>query len=143
METTAEITEIGARWAEAERNGDAETLDALSTDDFTLVGPVGFVLPKEQWLARYRGGGLVTESLVWDEVAVRDYGAAAIAIGRQTQRAEFQGNRADGQFRTTHVFVRDPDGAWKLAGLHVGMLGGPPPFLSGGAPGPTAPPTAG
>ena len=30
--------------------------------------------------------------------------------------------------RTTHVFVHGADGSWKLAGLHVGMLGGPPPF---------------
>ena len=134
MDTTTEITEIGARWAQAEQAGDTEALDALSTDDFTLVGPVGFVLGKEQWLARYRGGGLVTESLVWDEVQVHDHGAAAVAIGRQTQRATFQGGRADGEFRTTHVFVRDADGAWKLAGIHVGMLGGPPPFLAGGPP---------
>ena len=132
MDTTAEITEIGARWAQAEQAGDTDALDALSTDDFTLVGPVGFVLGKQQWLGRYRGGGLRTESLEWDEVQVRDYGAAAVAVGRQTQRAEFQGNRADGQFRTTHVFVRDAEGAWKLASLHIGMLGGPPPFLSGG-----------
>jgi len=128
MDTTTEITQIGARWARAEQAGDTEALDALSTEDFTLVGPVGFVLDKQQWLGRYRGGGLVTESLVWDEVEVHDHGAAAVAIGRQTQRATFQGNRVDGQFRTTHVFVRDAGGAWKLASLHVGMLGGPPPF---------------
>jgi ketosteroid isomerase-like protein len=131
MDTTAEITEIGARWAQAEQDGDTEALDALAADGFVLVGPVGFVLDRQQWLGRFRGG-LTVESLGWDEVEVHDHGAAAVAIGRQTQRASFGGNRADGQFRTTHVFVRDAAGAWKLASLHVGMLGGPPPFLSGG-----------
>jgi ketosteroid isomerase-like protein len=128
MDITTEIQEVGARWADAEQRGDVPALDALTTDDFTLVGPVGFVLGKQQWLDRYRGGDLRTESLSWDEVAVRDYGDAAVAIGKQTQRAEYRGQRADGEFRTTHVFVRASDGSWKLAGLHVGMLGGPPPF---------------
>ena len=140
MDTTAEIIEIGTRWAQAEQAGDTATLDALAADGFTLVGPVGFVLDRQQWVGRYLGGALVTESLVWDEVQVHDHGAAVVAIGRQTQKATFQGNRADGRFRTTHVFVRDAAGAWKLASLHVGILGGPPPFLTGA---PQAGPPAG
>ncbi|MGH3376434.1 MAG: hypothetical protein ACRDP6_17015 [Actinoallomurus sp.] len=45
MEHTTEhrIRELGSRWAEAEQCGDVEALGALSTDDFTLVGPLGFV----------------------------------------------------------------------------------------------------
>ena len=133
MTTEAEILQIGVRWTDAEQRADVDALDALSTDDFTLVGPVGFVLDKQQWLDRYRSGAFRTDSLSWDEVSVRDYGTAAVAIGKQTQRAEFQGQRADGEFRTTHVFVKSGD-RWLLAGLHVGMLGGPPPFLAGGRP---------
>lgn len=133
MTTTDDILQSGARWAEAEQRGDVDALDALTTDDFTLVGPVGFVLDKQQWLGRYRSGAFRTDSLSWDEVTVRDYGSAAVAIGKQTQRAEFQGQRADGEFRTTHVFVTDGD-RWLLAGVHVGMLGGPPPFPAGGRP---------
>jgi ketosteroid isomerase-like protein len=135
MDITTEIAEWGARWTDAEERGDTAALDALTTDDFTLVGPVGFVLTKEQWLDRYRIGAFRTDSLSWDEVAVRDYGDAAVAVGKQTQRAEYQGTRADGEFRTTHMFVRGADGTWRMAGLHIGMLGGPPPFPAGGAPG--------
>jgi hypothetical protein len=39
------------------------TLDALTTDDFTLAGPAGFVPDKQQWLERYRHHDLVTHSL--------------------------------------------------------------------------------
>nr|WP_240948202.1 nuclear transport factor 2 family protein [Planosporangium mesophilum] len=118
---------MGSRWAEAEQRGDSDALGALSTDDFTLVGPLGFVLTKQQWLDRYRTGALVTHSLVWDEIEVRDYGDAAVAIGCHTQRAEYQGHSADGSFRATHVAVRR--GAdWLLAGVHLSPLGGPPPF---------------
>jgi ketosteroid isomerase-like protein len=126
MGIAEEIQEIGTRWADAEQRADSAALDALTTDDFTLVGPVGFVLDKQQWLGRYRGG-FAPEELTWDDVTVRGYGDAAVAVGRQTQKASFQGQRADGQFRTTHVFVRQDD-RWLLAGQHLSPIGGPPPF---------------
>jgi uncharacterized protein (TIGR02246 family) len=128
MSTETEIRELGERWVAAEQSGDVSTLDTLATPDFTLVGPLGFMLTKEQWLARYgEGGGLVTKSLVWDQVQVRDYGDTAVAIGVHTQEATFQGNPADGQFRATHIAVRR-DGRWALAGIHLSPIGGPPPF---------------
>src|SRR2546430_14414400 len=98
MGTTEEILELGRVWAAAEQRGDTETLDRLAAADFRLVGPVGFVLNREQWLERYRGGGLVTNSLAWEEVDVRDFGDTAIAIGIHDQEASFQGNPADGKF---------------------------------------------
>ena len=51
-----QLTDLDRRWTEAEVDGDATTLDGLATDDFTLVGPAGFVLGKQQWLDRYRDG---------------------------------------------------------------------------------------
>ena len=128
MSTETEILELGQRWATAEQAGDVSTLDTLAVPDFTLVGPLGFMLNKEQWLARYGdGSALVTKSLVWDQVSVRDYGDTAVAIGVHTQEASFQGNPADGQFRATHIAVRR-DGRWALAGIHLSPIGGAPPF---------------
>ena len=52
MSTTADqIDELGARWVAAEMTGDTDTLETIVTDDFRLVGPFGFVLDKDQWLA--------------------------------------------------------------------------------------------
>lgn len=123
-DTRTEILELGERWAAAERGADTATLDKLAAADFRLVGPFGFVLDKVQWLARYETGALHTGSLVWDEVEVRDFGQTAVAIGRHTQQATYQGQSADGQFRATHVFVRAGRG-WVLASQHL-SLGAPP-----------------
>jgi hypothetical protein len=57
-DTTTEIRELGRRWVDAELRGDADALAALSVADFTLVGPLGFVLTREQWLDRYRSGAV-------------------------------------------------------------------------------------
>jgi ketosteroid isomerase-like protein len=124
MNTTAQIMELGDRWAKAECAGDVETLAGLADDAFRLVGPFGFVLDKEQWLDRYRSGAFHTSSLDWDEVSVADHGDVAIAIGKQTQEAAYQGRPSNGEFRVSHVFARTPDG-WRLIGMHISQAAPP------------------
>jgi hypothetical protein len=92
-----------------------------------LVGPVGFILDKQQWLERYRGGGLRTKALAFEDAVTRVHGDTAIRIGRHVQEAEFQGRPVNGEFRATHIAVRD-GGRWRLAGVHLSPIGGPPPF---------------
>jgi ketosteroid isomerase-like protein len=124
-DTLDQVRDLGRRWAEAQQRRDADALGSLLTDDFKLVGPLGFALDKQQWLAKYRSGALVTRSVEWDEVDVRDYGQTAIAIGRASQQAEYQGHPADGRFRVTQVAVRLDD-RWALAGLHFSPIAEPP-----------------
>jgi hypothetical protein len=127
--TTAlqELDELDRNVTRAEIDGDVATLDALASDDFMLVGPVGFVLDKQQWLDRYRGGGLRTTALAFEDAVTRVHADCAIRIGRHVQEAEFQGRPVNGEFRATHVAVRDGD-RWRLAGVHLSPIGGPPPF---------------
>jgi ketosteroid isomerase-like protein len=120
--TDEQVRDLGRRWADAERRGDVAALEAMTTADFTLVGPRGFVLNKQQWLDRYRTGALVTRSLTWDEVEVRDYGSAAVAVGRHTQEAAYQGHPSDGSFRATHIYILQ-GGQWLLAGLQLSPIG--------------------
>ncbi|HEY1574514.1 MAG TPA: DUF4440 domain-containing protein [Pseudonocardiaceae bacterium] len=119
-----EIIRLGRQWAAAEQRGDTDTLDTLTTADFTLVGPLGFVLRKPEWLERYRTGGLVTRSLAWEDTTVREYGDTAVVVGRHTQRAEFRGTPVNGSFRATHIVVRQ-HGEWRLAGIHLSPIAPP------------------
>lgn len=123
MEHEQELTDFARRWAEAERRGDVAALDALLTDDFTAVGPRGFVLDKKQWLDRYASGVLVHDAFTWDEVTTRQYGRAAVAVGVQGQQSTFDGRDADGYFRMTQMIV-EVDGAWQLAAVHLSPTGG-------------------
>lgn len=125
--TDEQVRDLGARWVAAEEQGDVAALDDLSTEDFTMVGPVGFVLDRDQWLRRYHTGDLVTRRLSWDELTVRDYSDTAVVVGVHIQQATFQDNPVDGRFRGTHVAVRR-HGRWLLAGIHLSPIGGPPPF---------------
>ncbi|MGI8857712.1 MAG: nuclear transport factor 2 family protein [Thermomicrobiales bacterium] len=117
------LKELGQEWAGAELRGDTATLDHMLADDFVGIGPRGFMLTKEQWLARYQSGDLRQHAFTWDEVAVRMYGDAAVATGRQTQQGTFQGHDIAGQFRVTQVFVRQ-GGRWLLAALQLSPIAG-------------------
>jgi ketosteroid isomerase-like protein len=127
--TTAEaiLSQI-QRWVHAEIGGDADALDRLAAQDFALVGPVGFVLGREQWIDRYRRpDGLNMQSLEWTDTVVREFGDVVVVIGVQTQKAAYAGRRSDGRFRVTQVWVREV-GMWKLASLHYSTISGRPPF---------------
>ena len=123
--TTDPIALLGQRWAAAELAADSNALEPLLADDFLLVGPLGFMLDKAQYLGSRRSGDLKHESLVWEDVRVRAYGDAAVAVGSQTQRSTFQGRDASGRFRVTQVAVRYGD-HWKIVGLQYSPIAQPP-----------------
>lgn len=123
MDHDPELAQFARSWTEAERRGDTKTLDALLTDDFTAVGHRGFLLDKKQWLDRYDSGCLVHDAFTWDEVTIRQYGGAAVAVGIQGQQSIYDGRDADGYFRVTQTIVHE-DGAWKLAAVHLTPTGG-------------------
>ena len=121
------LEEFVAEWADAEQREDVAFLREALTDDFVGIGPLGFMLTKDQWLGRYEGG-LSYDSFAIDEVAVRFYGGAAVATCRQSQSGEFRGNDASGEFRATLIFA-EQERRWLLAGLHLSPIAGAPSFL--------------
>src|SRR6266516_3076075 len=99
-----QIREMAEAWADAERRNDADGLARILADDFVGVGPRGFLLTRDQWLARYRSGDLKNESFIWQDASARVHGETAIVIGRQTTRGTYQGHPLQGDFRTMLVF---------------------------------------
>ena len=126
-----QILDLGRRWADAELRAHVEALDGLLDADFVCVGPLGFVLNKEQYLGARRSGDLKQEAFGWQDVQVRVYGqAAAVAIGTEVQKTTYQGHDASGQFRATQVFARKGDG-WVMVSLHLSPIGQPPAWAGG------------
>jgi ketosteroid isomerase-like protein len=123
--THDQILELGQQWATAELRGDAEALGALLDTDFVCVGPLGFVLDREQYLAGRRSGDLQQQAFAWEGVRVRVYGEAAVAVGSQVQQTTYQGHDASGRFRVTQVYVRQAD-RWRMVSLHLSPIAQPP-----------------
>jgi Domain of unknown function (DUF4440) len=124
--TRAEITDLLTRFTEAQRLSDVDDLSGLLTEDFKLVGPLGFVVPKQEWLEQFRTGMLQIQSLEWDEIDIRTHAYAyfAIAIGRLTQAATYARKPTDGQFRVTAIAIGHGT-SWHLAGAHYSPIAAP------------------
>jgi uncharacterized protein (TIGR02246 family) len=126
---TGQLEKLVEDWAAAELHGDTTFLGRVLADDFVGVGPRGFMLTKEQWIARHEAGNLKYESFGLDEVDVRPYGDAAVAVCRQAAEGvyEDENGRYDihEQFRATLVFVKQ-QGRWLLASLHLSPIAGRP-----------------
>ena len=112
-------------WATAELRGDAAFLESTLADDFVGIGPLGFMLTKQEWIGRHQSGDLKYELLTLDEMNVRVYHDTALVIARQVQQGAYRGNTINAQFRTTLVFVNQ-QGQWRLANLQLSAIGQPP-----------------
>ena len=123
-----EIVHLADAWANAELRGDTTHLERLLADDYIGIGPLGFLLTKQEWLARHAAGDLKYESFALDEVKVRVYNTdAAVLTARQAQQATYRGNSIPGEFRITLVFVHQ-QGQWQLVSLQLSSIGQPPNF---------------
>jgi ketosteroid isomerase-like protein len=112
------LQELGQDWAAAELRGDTAFLEHTLADDFVGIGPRGFVLTKEQWLARYESGDLNHQSFQLGDVRVRIYEDAAVMTGHETIKGRYKDQDLGGRFRTTLVFVKQ-QGHWLLVALHL------------------------
>jgi ketosteroid isomerase-like protein len=121
--TRTEVKDLLTRFADAQQASGVDELSGLLTDDFTLVGPLGFVVHKPEWLEQFRTGMLQIESLQWDELDIRThaYGHLAIAIGKLTQAATYAGKPAGGRFRVTMIAIGRGT-SWHLAGAHCSPI---------------------
>ena len=119
------IEEFLTTWAAAEQAGDTATLETQLTDGFTAVGPLGFILTKQAWLARHRHGDLTYQAFSLSEVNARTAGGAAIVTARNHTRGSYQGHPIPEAVRATLILVSDA-GSWKLAAIHLSFIAGTP-----------------
>src|SRR5437660_9481463 len=68
-----EIVHLADAWATAELRGDTAFLENILADDFIGIGPLGFMLTKQEWLTRHQSGDMKYDVHTLDEVRVRAY----------------------------------------------------------------------
>ena len=117
-----DLAKLGENLRRAELLGDVVVLGDVLAPDFRGIGPRGFILTKEDWLAKHRTGDLKYEAFERSDIAVRTYGDAAIMTSRESTKAFYKGREVPGgDYRATHVFVRQR-GRWRLAGVQLSPI---------------------
>jgi ketosteroid isomerase-like protein len=135
MQATGEFL---SEWAAAEAAGDTRALETLLADGFIAVGPLGFILPKQAWLARHGSGDLTYQDFSLEEVQGRPVGPdTAVVIARNNTRGSYRGHPIPEATRATLVLASSAD-RWQLAAIHMsfiaGTAGAPPIPGPGGRP---------
>src|SRR5947207_5190584 len=115
------------RWVDAERRGDTTALDELLADDFVGIGPVGFVLGREPWLARF-GHGLEYDELTLDEVDEHRHGDTVVVVAHQHADGHAGDVAVPSDTRVSLTIV-DEAGSPRIAGIQYSFIG--PPLTAG------------
>jgi hypothetical protein len=100
-----DVLDLVNQWAAAELAGDADTLTGLLHENFAGVGPVGFVLDRDQWVGRHRDGSLTNHAFDVIDPRPTSYGDTVIVRAVLDQKATARGHDASGSFRVGLVVV--------------------------------------
>ena len=101
---------------------DIPTLEKIWADDYVFVNASGQVLTKAQRLANLKSGATTLESINEEEdLKVRIHQNTAVATSRVTIKGQYSGQPTSGQYRSIHVWIKDPTG-WQLVANQLTAL---------------------
>lgn len=131
---TNEATEFLDAWCAAEAAGDVAALDRYLAEDFLAVGPLGFMLSRQDWLDRHASGALTYESFELSETVTRRYGDVTVVVARQSGTGSYRNPAAPpqapsvpvpGATRVTILLTGDGQ-VRRLAGIQHSFIAGTP-----------------
>ncbi len=100
---------------------DVAALARLLPEHFTFTRPSGIVLDRAQLLRAIEGGELTFESFDRQVDDVNVYLNTAVAIGRDTVKAQYQGRDISGHYRFSNMYVQRAD-RWEVVATHASQL---------------------
>ena len=106
--------------------GDTAALDALLSDDWLGIGPLGEVSSKAQQAKGLKDGTVDFISFDPSEVKVRVYGDAAVVTGRYQVKLKLKGREDNAPARITETFARQ-GGKWRCVSVQVTRIAEPSP----------------
>jgi ketosteroid isomerase-like protein len=117
-----EVREMIEKYRTALLQRDVSALEKIWADDYVFVNASGDVVTKAQRLANVKSGATKLESINKEEnIAVRVYQNSAVATSRVAIKGKYGGESTSGQYRSTHVWVKGPEG-WQLVANQLTAL---------------------
>ena len=113
-----ELMRLETVWNEAQKNGDADSLDKLWADDLEVTVPRMPVMSKPEVLGFARSGRMRFQRYQTSDVKVRVYDDAALVSGRLQRTRTLNGKTLDDDWRFLKVYVRR-DGRWLVVAFQA------------------------
>ena len=120
----SEIKQIEHERNEALLRHDTETLERMTSDDYTFITQRGDLRTKAEILAGFKSGSYDYGAREIADLKVRVYGDTAVVTGRAKQKGVEDTKDYSGENRFTRVYVRQ-NGRWVSVALQVTLVAKP------------------
>ena len=118
-ESRHEIDQLEDEWRSAVLNSDAKAMDSLLADDYMAITASGTIQTRDEALQNLRSRRVHITSLTITDRKVRFYGTTAVVTSLATIQATTPEGPVTGDYRYTHVYVRNPQGVWKIVSFEA------------------------
>lgn len=116
-----EVRRLERRWLDAYEQNDADAMERIVADDFTITFPNGAMQTKPQLMSMVRaarGAAQPRMRFYTEGVQSRAYGDTVILLGRVVSEYERDGKAVKEQSRYTDTYVRR-GGRWQVVASHL------------------------
>jgi ketosteroid isomerase-like protein len=116
-----EVRGLERQWLDAYEQKNAEAMDRIVADDFTITFPNGMIQTKPEIMAMIKAPRRATQprmKFFTEDVQSRAYGDTVILIGRVVTEYERDGKTVREQSRYTDTYVQ-LKGRWQVVASHL------------------------
>lgn len=118
-ESRHEVDQLEDEWRTAVLSGDVKTIDSLLADDYMAITAAGTLQSRDEALQNMRSGRVHFTALTITDRKVRFYGNTAVVTSLATIDATTPEGQVTGDYRYTHVYVRNAQGVWKIVSFEA------------------------
>lgn len=116
-----EVRKLERQWLDAYEQNNAEAMDRIVADDFTITFPNGAIQTKPQLMTMIKAPRRTSQPRMkfsTEDVQSRTYGDTVILIGRVITEYERDGKTVKEQSRYTDTYVQRK-GQWQVVASHL------------------------
>jgi ketosteroid isomerase-like protein len=121
-ESRQEILQLEQKWKDAVLERNVPAMEGLLGDDYIGITPNGTLESKEQTLANMKSRVVSLSSIEISDRKIRFYGKTAVVTSKAEVSGDMEGSKANGNYRYTRVYVRDPRGGWKIVSFEASRI---------------------
>ena len=110
----AAITRLEQEWPVAFVKKDTAKMLGLGAPDCTFITSSGELISLKNFVADVKSGAYTVQSMHIDDLKVRVYGDSAVVFGLETEKSQYKGKDASGQYRFVDTWLKR-NGQWLCA----------------------------
>ncbi|HEX3101525.1 MAG TPA: nuclear transport factor 2 family protein, partial [Pyrinomonadaceae bacterium] len=118
-----EITQLINNLASALARNDADALDGIYSDGCVFVAGNGQITTKPEQLVMIKSGDIRFGKVSFEEISVRGYGNAAVAVAHALSNGSFNGKPQTLEERVTFVAVKE-NKTWRVVNMQSTAITG-------------------